>query len=531
MVKRLALSLIACFLLLTAFCQLPNKSIDVEHYRFSISLNDENNTISGEAAITMRIKEEVSQVSLDLVTKNASGKGMQVSSVSQDGTEVGFSQESDHLLIKAAAKANDHLTFVVKYSGEPDDGLIIDRNKFNQRTFFSDNWPNRAHHWIPCNDHPSDKATVEFLITAPDHYQVVCNGLKVEESNLEQHLRLTHWKEEVAISTKIFALGVADFAVNYIGNVGCIPIYDWLYPQDKIQGFKDYALTKNILPWYIEHVGPYAYEKLANIQSKTIFGGVENAGAIFYAEKSVGSPDIESLLAHELAHQWFGDQASETDWPHLWLSEGFATYMTHLYFESKYGTDTLKAGMVKDRKGVIKLSYKKEVPVVDSTGILHPMELLNANSYQKGGWILHMLRRKLGDTTFWQSVRTYYEKYTGGNASTNDLQTIFEATSHQKLDTFFHQWLYTPGQPKLLINWQYDTRKKQLILKIDQQQSKPFSFPLVLKLGDEQVQSFEINQRSQVFTIPMPSKPETIIPDPDVNLLFEYQLAEGKVKK
>src|SRR6266700_4268795 len=197
-------------------------------------------------------------------------------------------------------------------------------------------------------------------------------------------------------------IGAAGFAVQYSGTINGTPVYSWVYPENKEKGFYDYAQAVDILPFYIKHVGPYAYEKLANVQSKTIFGGMENAGAIFYSENTVtGTRVSESLLAHEIAHQWFGDMATETDWSHLLLSEGFATYMTILYFENKYGPDTARSMRTEDRNQVIEFAKKYKKPVVDSS-VTNYMELLNANSYQKGGWILHMLRMEAGDSAFWK---------------------------------------------------------------------------------------------------------------------------------
>ena len=527
--RKLQFLLVLTFFIKTSFAQLPNKAVDVLHYRYTLSINDTNNIITGQAEITVKLNESVNKLSFDLMQLDTSGKGMTVTSVKQDGNAVPFTQQPQQLIINKSAQANQQVIYSISYYGEPDDGFIISTNKFGKRTFFSDNWPNRAHHWIPCMDHPSDKATVEFIVTAPEHYQVVSNGLQVEENSLYGGLKQTHWKEDVAISTKIFALGAADFAVNYPGNVNCIPLYSWIYPEQKEQGFKDYALAKNILPWYIEKVGPYAYEKLANIQSKTIFGGVENAGAVFYSEKSVSDKGIESLLAHELAHQWFGDAASETDWPHLWLSEGFATYMTQLYLEHKYGVDTLRAGMAEDRKEVIKLSKKRITPVVDTSGITNPMGLLNANSYQKGGWVLHMLRRKIGDVLFWKSIRAYYAKYNGSNASTEDLRMIFEQQSGQDLKAFFDQWLYTPGQPKLTIEWKYDQQKKQLSFKIDQLQNKPFIFPLkvlVKAANNTKIFVIEINKKITTKIFPLNFRPTSVFADPNVDLLFEAMISE-----
>ncbi len=519
MSKHLALFTFFISFYLMSTAQLPFSLVDVQHYQYSLSVNDDNNSIKGNATITFISRADAAQVIFNLIKKAASGKGMLVSSVLKNSQPVAFSQDSDHVILNMRVRNGEQYDVTIAYAGIPANGFIISTNKFGKRTFFSDNWPNRAQHWIPCNDHPSDKSSVEFIVTAPDHYQVVASGLQVEETNLPNHLKLTHWKEDVAISTKIYALGIADFAVNYVGNVECIPVYSWIYPQQKERGFKDYALAQKILPWYIKHVGPYEYKKLANIQSKTIFGGVENAGTIFYFENSVGDKHIESLLAHEIAHQWFGDAASETDWPHLWLSEGFATYMTHMYLEEKYGTDSLRKRMEKDREDVVRLSKDKHTPVVDTIGSKAPMTLLNANSYQKGGWVLHMLRNKLGDSLFWQSIRTYYATYAGKNAGTEDLKVIFEKVSGQNLHEFFQQWLYTTGQPELQISWKYNAAKKSVLVNVKQIQATSFSFPLEILIGDKKI-NLEISERNTSKEIAVDKAPQTIVPDPDVKLLY-----------
>src|SRR5665647_2771123 len=374
-----------------------NKAIDVQHYRFEISLNDSNNIIHGKANIIFRIKEAGSMVYFDLTgTNDSTGKGMKVLQVLEGNKNLKFAQDNDHVNIyfNNSLKINALENVSISYEGVPADGLIIDTNKFAHRTFFADNWPNRAHNWIPCNDHPADKASVEFIVTAPDHYQVISNGILVEESNLAHDLKLTHWKEDLVLPTKVMVIGVADFAVQLDSTINCIPITSWVFPENRDSGFAQYAVAKNILPFYENYIGPYPYKKLANVQSKTMFGGMENAGNIFYYQNSVAMDtfhskhqrSIEELFAHETAHQWFGDEASEIDWPQLWLSEGFATYMTHLYMEHRYGIDTLKKGMKHDRDEVIAFYKKRKEPVVDTTASKNLMKLLNDNTYQKGSW-------------------------------------------------------------------------------------------------------------------------------------------------
>ncbi|MGZ3874952.1 MAG: M1 family aminopeptidase, partial [Mucilaginibacter sp.] len=406
----------------------------------------------------------------------------------------------------------------------PADGLIISTNKFGHRTFFGDNWPNRAHNWLPCADYPADKATVDFIVTAPDHYQVVANGLKVEETGLPDHLKLTHWKETAQLPTKVMVIGVADFAIDHPGDVGNVPVYTYVFPENKDDGFKNYAVATGILPFYIKNVGPFAYKKLANVQSKTIFGGMENAGAIFYFENSVTSKGIEELMAHEIAHQWFGDAASEKNFGHVWLSEGFATYMTNLYLENKYGADTLRKRLAADREMVFGFEKTRHTPVVDTLVKDNYMQLLNANSYQKGGWVLHMLRRKLGDAAFWKGIKNYYAKYNGGNAYTSGLQKIMEQASGQDLQQFFRQWLYVPGHPDLGITWKYDVTKKDIGLTIIQKQDLLYEIPLEVSLNG-QLHSISLKEKTTKFHFKLSAKPVDVKIDPNVNLLATFEVS------
>lgn len=504
----------------------PDTTIDVLHYKFNLELNDSNNVIKGEATITIKFLQDVNVLKLDLAQKQANDSGMLVMAVTQEGKARGFLQDPQHVFITTSAKAGQVGTYIIRYQGRPADGLIISVNRYKHRTFFGDNWPNRAHNWLPCKDHLSDKASVEFIVTAPEHYQVVANGLQTEETNLPNHRRLTHWEETAEIATKVMVIGVADFAVNYAGSVDGIPFYSWVYPEDRDAGFATYAMAKNILPFYISHVGPYAYKKLANVQSKTIFGGMENANAIFYYEKSVTAPDVEALLAHEIAHQWFGNTATEKNWQHLWLSEGFATYMTHLYHENKYGVDSFNKRLMEDRKIVIAFSKKRHTPVVDTTYGNDMMALLNANSYQKGGWVLHMLRRKLGDDVFWKCVRAYYATYAGKNANTDDLQKVFEDVSHQNLDTFFKQWLHTTGQPDLNIAWRYNAASHTISVTVEQKQAALFEFPLEIATNNGAKQTAVIKDKLTSFDITVDTRPSVLLIDPNVNLLYEGALKE-----
>jgi aminopeptidase N len=287
-----------------------------------------------------------------------------------------------------------------------------------------------------------------------------------------------------------------------------------------------------ILPFFIKNIGPYAYKKLANVQSKTTFGGMENAGAIFYSENSItGKRSAEVLIAHEIAHQWFGNMATEADWSHVWLSEGFATYMAILYMESKYGQDTAQKMRIEDRMQVIAFSKQKAGPVVDSSTTNYT-DLLNAYSYQKGGWVLHMLRRRLGDPTFWDGIRSYYATYAGKNATTDDLRKIMENVSGKDLKQFFQQWLHTPGHPVLDIHWKYNAGLKSFMVNITQQQNQPFEFPLTIHIsvpGEKTlIKSAVIKDKLTAISFFLSRKPSNVSIDPEVNLLYEGSVRESR---
>ena len=537
------------FIFCFQFSAFTQNNIDVLHYKFNIGLNDVNDTIYGLTEITLA-NPRFANIDLDL-TSNSKGRGMVVDSVwinrgkgyflvPNSDTQISFYKYSNNKLsviyrldkmdvAQERLKLKDTFKLLIHYHGIPADGLIISKTKYGHRSFFADNWPNRGHNWIPCHDDPADKATVEFVVTAPEHYQVVANGVQIEETSLGNGFKLTHWKEDTPISTKVMVIGAADFAVNLAGVVnGNIPVYSWVYPENKDKGFYDYAMAKDILPFFINNVGPYGYKKLANVQSKTRFGGLENANTIFYSESSVtGTRKSEGLLAHEIAHQWFGNMATEKTFGHLWLSEGFATYFTILYFENKYGKDTAIKMLKEDRQKVIAYSKESTKAVVDTEETDY-MKLLNPNSYPKGGWVLHMLRSELGDSVFWRSIRKYYARYAGSIADTRDLQKVFEEVSGKDLKQFFDQWLYTTGQPEVEITWKYDV-DKSLVIDVKQLQKNIFKFPLTFKIntstGSKKEKIF-VDKALFSYKIKQDQNPVSIIVDPDTELLMSNTIKE-----
>jgi len=500
-------------------------TIDVQHYKLAISVNDTTNSIDATMQVQLKFKKTVSEFQLDLVKKDSiSGLGMVIDSIYQNNVKVEFTHENNKILIQPKHTfPGVEYTYTIKYQGIPKDGLVISKNLHGDRTFFGDNWPNRAHNWFPCVDHPSDKATVEFIIESPNYYQTIANGFQVEETNINDTTKQYHWKTKVPLPTKVMVIGIAKFAVQNIGETHNIPVSTWVYPQTKEQGFYDFSTAKSILNFFIENVGEYPYQKLANVQSKTRFGGMENAGNIFYFEESVtGKKEHEDLIAHEIAHQWFGNSASEIDWPHIWLSEGFATYLTDLYILESKGNDAFLKRIKEERETIFRFYKRKQSPVIDTEGT-NLMSLLNANSYQKGAWVLHMLRKKVGDEAFWKGIKKYYQKFKFSNASTADFKNVMAEVSNQNLDIFFHQWLQKVGHPILKTNWIYHNNKLRII--IEQTQETVFQFPLDVEIiynnGTSEVKTIQVTDKNSPFVIDVNGEVKELKFDPNTWLLFE----------
>jgi aminopeptidase N len=530
---RLKRSALAGVLLLTAVVlagadTYPRQPVDAVHYAFSVTLRDDTDEIAVEAAVTMRLLAAgLSEVSLDLVS-NTAGKGMTVSDVTIGGQAARFAHEADRLRISLASPstAGQEITFSIKYHGVPAAGLRIGANKFGDRTFFASNWPDKARNWLSTIDHISAKATAEFVVTAPAHYQVVANGRLVEEQDLPKGQRRTHWKESVPVAPWLYTVGVARFAVHYADPVGGVPLESWVFPADREIGLAAFEVpARQAVEFFSDLVGPFPYEKLANIETAGVSGGMEHASAIAYGESSVTGRPIAGLVAHEIAHSWFGDGVTERDWDDVWLSEGFATYLTHLFVEHVDGHDAFVAGLRRDRDRVIAAEKKTpDTPIVHRN--LSNMNLvLNTFVYQKAGWVLHMLRGKIGSEPFRQALREYYERYRNGVASTDEFRRVAEQVSGMDLAPFFRQWLNRPGVPSISGSWRYMPATKTVEVALEQQ-TDPFQLPLEIGISLDagqppRIEKVELTARSQRFEFTVDREPADVVLDPNTQALVE----------
>jgi aminopeptidase N len=530
----------------------------VLEYIFRVELTDESDVIQGLTTIDLRFdRPGIVELPFDLIGLSADeASGMTVSGVwvagsparrqataarvveEDRGVAANFEHTENRLLIELPSPSTpgQRLFVTVSYSGIPAAGLEIGDTKHGDRSFFSENWPDKARHWLPTIDHPYDKALGRMVVTAPSHYQVVSNGLLAEETDLDDSTRMTEWKQSVPIATWLYTLGVARFAVQQLDDFDGIPVQTWVFRQDRDDGFYDFAIpTHDVLEFFSDQIGSYSYEKLANIQSNSVSGGMESASAVFYGDDSVSGERTtrwRNVIIHELAHQWFGNAVTESDWDDVWLSEGFATYFTHLYIEHAYGHDEFIAGLESDRDRIYEYYEKHPDYRLVHDNLDDMTKVLTRMQYIKGAWTLHMLRDLVGTENFQDGIREYYRLYREGNASTADFRRVMEETSGQEIGWLLDQWLYQGGLPVVEGTWGYDPDQSTVQLHLAQVQQSGYRFrlPMVVRVHAEDGSFIDalvdLTQETGNFSIAVEDEPANLELDPDTWVLMRSSLRQ-----
>jgi aminopeptidase N len=499
--------------------------LDVLSYGISMEIGPEATAYRASTRITFEVtRQDTDRVRFDLVS-------LTVDSVRVDGVRGRFERGPESLQVELGrvAGGGDTIAVEVFYHGAPRDGLIFRRNRYGRATVFADNWPNRARYWFPAIDHPSDKARVEFRVRTPPEWRVVANGRLLDELLAGDGRKLTVWATDRPIPVYTMVVGAGRLSVRDVGSLGCgaqsqrcVRITQWVYPEDEDRATLLFQRAPAMVAFYDSLIGPFPYEKLALVQSSSRFGGMENSSAIFFGDALPSGRVGELLVAHEIVHQWFGDAVTERDWPHLWLSEGFATYFASVFFEFTDGDTMADRVRAEAERRYVASVPDVGRPVLDGAPA-DLMELLNRNNYQKGAWVLHMLRGVVGDEAFFEGIRRYYARFRDGTALTDDFRRVMEKTSRQQLSWFFDQWLRRPGYPMVEVRPSWREDEKILELRVEQVQPWPaFRFPLEIEVehADSAVSRvFWVEAREGGYTWSMPEEPDRVRADPDNVLL------------
>ncbi len=506
--------------------------IDVLDYDIRIDLPDTGAFIRGDVTVAARRAPGVSTLRLDLVD------ALTVRGIEVNGRAVGPVHAHDRIEVPLGGASGDSVSVRIRYDGTVSDGLVVMKDAQGRWTWFGDNWPDRTRRWLPTVDHPSDKATVSWTVRAPAGRTVVANGTLLGVRTLGSRgarSSETRWREALPIPTYLMVIGAGPLESVPLATTGCaqadasrcVPQSVYVMPENREWLPGPFAAAASIVALFERLVGPFPYEKLAHVQSATRFGGMENASAIFYAYDLFPTRRMtEGLIAHETAHQWFGDAVTEREWGHLWLSEGFATYFAALWTRQSRGEAAFRAEMAAIREQVLADSVVARRPVID-TAQTNYLALLNANSYQKGGYVLYMLHQQLGDSAFFRGLRSYYARHRHGTALTDDLRAELEASSGRSLAGFFDQWLRRPGVASPRIGWAHDAAAGSISLLVLQDTARgAYELPLTVLVTERSGE-----QRRIEVTVPaaeratialpgrFPNRPASMSFDPDRILL------------
>lgn len=536
---------LALLLGLTAFAQRQERSIQgwkPLHYDVELNFDDQ---LSGLSSARAQISIEVLAANLSKVDLDFGDLSLDSVLVSNANARYERTGETLDVMLPHAVKRGDKLNLTINYHGRPKDGLVFAQDRDGNPSATGDNWPNRVHYWIPSLDHPSAKATVNFTVSAPQRYQVIANGKLI---TMKRNAANSIWTYEetrpippycmiVAVNEGVVIKPPYTTTTNLLFNVP---------KKDRDYAPKGFSPAEPAVAFFSQTVAPYPYEKLALIVGATRFGGMENSSAIVFTStlfeprpgesRSPAGNDatmsrrfavpkrIESVVAHEIAHQWFGDSVTESTWADLWLSEGFATYFAGLFMEKYDGQDAFREYMRDAARRYFNFEKQARLPIHD-TETKDLMSLLNPNNYEKGAWILHMLRNRLGDEAFFKGLRDYYRAHKEANATTKDLRAALEKSSGKDLKEFFTRWIYGAGHPRYRLEWEMLADNQSVKITVIQLQADEIfrdPVPIEITAGGAKLEKTLVpDSKTATLTVSVKTKPTSVQIDPNETLLRE----------
>ncbi len=511
----------------------PDRTVAVRHLALEVTPDFKHRTVAGKATWQFKpLVQPAQELKLDAV-------GLDVESVTATEKIQGFQVTTDQLIITFAAPiaAEQMASVTITYHAEPDSGLYFRTPEMGYKPgdthCFSQGEEITARHWYPCFDSPNEKFTSELTCHVPAGMTVISNGRLVAQTNdAATGLTEFHWSQEQPHANYLISL-VAGYFKKIEGKHKDVPLAFLTPPSEFDEAANSFRDTDEIMSFFEEEIGvPFPWAKYAQTcVNDFVAGGMENTSATTLTDATLFTAATEnihssqSLVAHEMAHQWFGDLVTCKDWSHIWLNEGFATYYQVLFDGYKNGHEALLydlygsarhvTGMANDVNPIVRRNYDE------------PSEMFGYLAYPKGGWVLHMLRSQLGAELYRRCIRTYLERHRYGNVTTEDLRAVIEELTGRSYDQFFDQWLYHAHHPELSVEYSWDELTKLAKVSIRQNQELGknvllFKFPLTLrfkgKFGTVD-RPVEIKEAAAEFYFPLAAAPEIVRVDPDYTLL------------
>lgn len=524
-----------------------DRTFHVKHLKLEVSFDEENKKVKGTSTLTMSpLNDGLKSVDIDAVD-------MAVDRVIDgDGRRLDFEVADNKILVKLlrAYKAGQDFLLSITYEAQPRTGLFFigPDKSYPDKPFqiWTQGESEDNKNWFPCYEAPNDRMTTEVVATVRDRYQAISNGRLAEvRAGPKSGTKTYRWVQEIPHSNYLITLVVGAFDLKEEKYEG-VPL-QYYVPKGKAKFIPlAFQNTAGMVEFFSRVTGlKYPWAKYAQVViTDFTFGGMENTTCTTLTEYCLhdehARPNYmsESLVAHELAHQWFGDYITMKSWSHAWLNEGFASYFDPLWFESKFGRDEFHQRMLDTAKGYFAEDSENYRRPIVSNKYAEADDMFDAHTYQKGACVLHMMRYVLGDDLWWKAIRHWVAKRGLSVVETTDFREAIEESTGRALDWFFNEWLYKGGHPDFEVSWSYDDKSKLVSMTVKQKQEAKditpiFKMPIPVEIATKKRtwrEILDVEKAEHTFFIPSPDRPQMVLFDPEnwilKTLKFEKQKDE-----
>lgn len=527
-----------------------SREVDVDRYRIELSLKEEDRSFRGRTTITFSsLRDDLDRVHFD-------GETFVVREVSNaDGVPLPFVQTQGELEIGLARSLayGERSSVTIAYDA---DHVDVDPEKYGMSAGYdlgldfkpetadhpalvnTLSFPEGARHWFPCYDHPNDRATQETVVTVRDDYRVLSNGRLVAiREGPDKGTRTWVWSQDLPHPTYLFVLVAGPYVV-LDDALGELPIHYWVYPKDESDASRSFRKTPEILAFFGEEFGfRYPWAKYDQITIPGIGGGAESTTATVLGESTIHDQAAEQdfpshdLVAHEAAHQWWGDLVSYRDWSETWLAESFATYGQYLFTRHDRGDDEAAVDLLEKKNAYLSEAHDRYQRPIVYHRWRYPNDNFDRHTYQKGAVVLSMLRWILGDASFRRVTSHFLEANAYQPVDTHDLMKAIKESTGRDMDWFFDEWVFRPGHPVFEVSYHYDAPAKKLRLRVLQVQDTRGEVPVfttpvdvaVITAAGKQVEHLSIDEKDEQSELDVAEPPKLVRFDEGNHLLKEWK--------
>lgn len=517
--------------------------VDFLHLRVEVTPDWTSEAI--EASATHRIRARrpgVRTLGLDAV-------GIDVRRIRDgEGRELAHRSSQDRLEIDLASplEGDVEVEVTIEYRARPRRGVYfiqaLDGYPDRPRQVWTQGEAEYARHWIPCFDSPSERLTTELLVTVPNSMRVLSNGERAGDEDRGDSTHTVHWRQDQPHVTYLICFAAGEYELLTDTWDG-IPLAFWHYPGDRERAELSFSGTADMMEYFSGCFGRYPWPKYDQIVIRDfVAGGMENTSATFLTDHTLHRPRDElhdssrSLVAHELAHQWFGDLVTCRDWADLWLNESFATFCSPLYTEHALGRPDAQMERREQVASYLGEARRYRRPISCRT-YRSPDAMFDRHSYPKGGRVLEMLRQHLGDDLFFGAVRHYLERHRGTSVESYQLRRAMEDFTGESLGWFFEQWIHRPGHPSVRVTHEFDPGLRLLTLRVEQGKADeapaaPFRLPVEVGIHDDsdglRIERVIVKEEQESFTFSVERRPAFVRFDQRSVLLMELEHSKSR---